>query len=592
MENLSCTVCLAAIIISGIGCQWVSSLTRIPSILLLLLTGITLGPVTGFIDPDELFGNLLTSMTSLSVAIILFEGSMSLLYSEIKKIGSIVNGLVTFGAAASAGATFLLLYFAVGYSFEFSLLQSTILVITGPTVINPMINQLGLKPTTKSILKWEGIVIDPVGAIAAVVVFEGIVGKAGHGTIEVILIAIIASLFFGILIGALGAWIITYSLRKFLIPVSIQSPVTLMILLIVFMGSNYLHTDSGLIAVTIMGFILGNQKKIEVTHIIDFKESLSIILISVLFIILSSSMEFKPLIDAIDETIVLFLFLIFVARPLTVLCSGAFWKLKLNEALFMCCIAPRGIVTAAIASLFALTLESLGYPEVEYLAPITFGIIIATVIFYSLFTPIAAKYLNVSQDRNKRVLIIGANTFARELGKILLKEGYEIQLIDPNYEKVAKTKQSAPLQVYRGTFLEYETKFPEIVETTQLLLALTESNDINSLAVVHFRKHIDESSLYQLTACTEKIQESIMGQRLFDEIHDFTYLTTLLETGYQIKSTKLSPEYTFQDWKSHHAGNGVLLFYINTHGELTPQTTENPIKPKNSGKIIFMTKTQ
>lgn len=578
---------LALIMVSGIGCQWISAVTRFPSIFLLLLAGILLGPVTGLIDPDAIFGNMLTPITSLSVAIILFEGGLSLHLNEVKKIGLLINSLVTVGTAVSIIAIFLFLYYAVGYSFEFSLLESAILVITGPTVIAPVIDQIRLEPTLRSILKWEGIIVEPIGAIAAVIIFEGIIGKPGHDAFEIIFYAIAASLIFGVSLGIIGALVIIYSLKKYWIPASIHIPVILMMLFIVFTISNAIHTDLGLIAVTIMGFILGNQKKVEITHIVNFKESLSIILISILFISLSGTIKTDLLIAASDESIALLFFMILVVRPLAVFCSGAFWKLKLNEAFFMCCIAPRGIVTAAVASLFGLELEMAGYSEAYYLAPIAFGIIIGTVVFYSFFTPFSARFLGIELGWDKRILIIGANRVARAIGKVLLNEGYEVQLIDPNFRKVIATKRSL-LPVFRGTFLEYETKFLEKIENIDVVFALTENNDINSLAIAHLRRYVDDSKLYQLSASTEKIQESLMGQRLFDEKHDFAALSALLAEGYRLKSTNLSPSFTLSDWEKKHQGKAFLLFQIGTYGELTPQTLNNPINPNNSGKIIYM----
>lgn len=589
MESESLTFTLALIVASGIGCQWLSSLTRIPSILLLLLVGLLLGPISGFINPQMTFGSLLTPITSLSVAVILFEGGMSLSLREVKKIGLVINSLVTIGALVTIVTTFLLLYYAIGFTFEFSLLQSAILVITGPTVITPLLNYLHVKPKVRSILKWEGIIIDPIGAIAAVIIFEALLGRPGTATLEIVLFAVVNSITFGVLFGALGAWVIIYSLRRFWIPDNIHSPVTLMMLLFVYTAANMIHIDSGLIAVTVMGFILGNQRRVEVSHIIDFKENLTVILISFLFISLAGTIETDLLIEALDETTVLLLFLIFVVRPLSVFCSGAFWMVKPKEALFMCCLAPRGIVTAAVASLFGLELAKAGYAEGPYLTPITFGVIIGSVIFYSLFTPLAARYLGVAEETNKRVIIVGANALARAIGSILVKEGFDVQLIDPNFWKVVETKRST-LPVFRGTFLEYEKKFPEKLEATDLVLALTENNDINSLAMIHLRRHFDESKLYQLPDCVERIKESIMGQRLFGEKNDFSSLIELLEKGYIMKSTRLSVEFSFNDWKKKHGEEAILLFQIQRKGVLTPQTFDKPLLPKDSGKVIYLCK--
>lgn len=588
MESSIIHYSLVIILIAGIGCQWVSSLTRIPSILLLLLVGVILGPISGVIQPDRIFGDLLSSIVSLSVAIILFEGGMSLNFRDIKDSGLVISNLVTFGAAASAISTFILLYYLLDYSFAFSLIQSVILVITGPTVVTPMLNQLHVKKKVRTILKWEGIVIDPIGAISAVIVLEALLRVPHHTTAREILLSIISSMTIGLSFGLLGAALLVFSIRKFLISDTIESPVTLMLLFAVYTLSNGIHLDSGLIAVTVMGFILGNQSKAEVHHILNFKESLTVILISFLFITLAGTINATLLWENAMGICLLLAFLIFVARPLTVLFSGAFWLVEPKEALFMCCIAPRGIVTAAMASLFSIELLKVGYEDAVLLTPVTFGVIVGSVVFYSLFTPLAARILGVSASTDKKVIIIGANTLAREIARILIKEEFELQLIDPDFWKVSATKRS-DLPVFAGTFLEYTNKFLEEMDSTDLVLALTENDDINSLAILHFRRYFNDAQLYQLPTKGNKIKESQMGQQLFGTEHSFTSLTKQIAEGSLLKSTRLTKNFTFKEWQEKHESKATLLFEIKKGGRLAPQTDTHPLSPKDSGKIIYLT---
>ncbi|MEC7838700.1 MAG: cation:proton antiporter [Chlamydiota bacterium] len=589
METDSHTTALTLLIVLGIASKWLSTLLRIPSILLLLIVGILIGPVFGIINPEKLLGNLLVPITSLSVAIILFEGGMSLRFRQIHQVKHIVNNIVTLGAFAGFIATYLFMYYLLGFSNTFSLLQSAILVITGPTVVTPMLNDLHVKPRIRAILKWEGIIIDPIGAIAAVIIFEGLLASPEHGPFEVVFQGFAFSFISGILIGGAGAAIIYYSIKKFWIPANLHSPVTLMMLFLVLATSNYFQADSGLISVTLMGLILGNQRKVKIAHITDFKENLSLILISFLFITLAGIIDSQLLIDTAKYNICIVLFLIFIARPLTVLFSGAFQTLEKKEALFMCCIAPRGIVTAVIASLFGLELSKVGYAQAELFAPITFGVIVGTVTFYSIFTPLAARFLNVSASTDRKVLIVGANSLARAIGWALQKEDFEVQLIEPNFWKFAESKKSS-IPVYRGTFLAYENEYQEEIGNNDLLLAMTENDDVNSLAVIHLRSHFDESQLFQLGTKTEKIQKAHMGRHIFSKDCSSERLLGLIDEGYHIKATNLSQEFGFEEWLNKHGDTVILLFHIRKNGELIPNTEEVPLTPKNSGKIIYLTK--
>lgn len=586
--NMVYTVQLTAILFLGIFTKWISTAARIPSILLLLIVGVAAGPITGLINPGETLGELLIPITSLSVAIILFEGGLSLKFQDIKSVHQLIRNLVTFGAAAGFFATFLFLHFALGFETPFSLLLSAILMITGPTVITPLLHHLHIKQPVRSTLKWEGIVIDPVGALTAVILFEAILHQAESSFWGVIGSTLLKAAAIGLFFGGLGALIIYYSMKRFWIPDPLHSPVTLVIMLLMFTCSNLLQEDSGLLSVTIMGIALANQYKVMVSHIIDFKENLRVILISFLFIVLAGMMDLRSILETAEISALIFLFLIFIARPLGVFFSGAFFTLPVNQALFMCFLAPRGIVCAVIASLFGLRLTEIGYADAELLMPVTFAIIGGTVTFYSIAAPIAAKLLGVSTLDEKGILIMGANPLARAIGSVLQDEGFDVQHIDPHYQKAADTKKSL-LKVFTGTFLEYEKEHLDQFDEMSMFLAMTENNDINSMAVSHMRSHFDESALFQLPTNTKKIRESLMGQQLFSNPYDYETLSHLLAKGAVIKATQLTPEFTYDDWKeTYQEKNAILLFYINSSGTLIPQTKDSPLEPTSSGKLIFM----
>jgi NhaP-type Na+/H+ or K+/H+ antiporter len=588
MANEETTIALSSIIVLGILTQWVSSILKIPSILLLLIVGVLTGPMLGFIDPGKVLGNLLIPITSLSMAIILFEGGLSLRLRETKEIGHVIRNIVSLGAAAGFFAIYCFLYYGLNFSATFSLVESAILLISGPTVVIPLLNHLHVKQPVRSILKWEGIMIDPIGALTAVIIYEGLVAGSEHAVAETIVYGIFTSVAIGILLGSLGALFLLYCLRRFWIPDVLHSPMTLMIVLFVFMVSNALYSEAGLLSVTLMALILANQSKTKISHIIDFKENLSLILISFLFITLAGNIDLERIKESAWICTLLVLFLVVVVRPLTVFFSGAFTSLPKNQALFMCFLAPKGIVTGIMASLLGFKLGQIGYADAMYFAPITFGVIVGTVTIYSIFTPLASRLLNVSANEETGVLIIGANLLAREVGKALMNAGADIQLIDANYWKVAETKKST-LPVYRGTFLAFEKENLEKLDQMSLMLAMTENDDVNSLAVIHLQSHFNVSQLFQLPTNTTKIEESLMGQQLFNDQSDYNTLSRLLEDGYIIKTTNLSPEFTFEDWKEKYKNQqAALLFHVQSSGKIVPQTKGSDLIPVSKGKIIFI----
>jgi len=368
MEPLSIAISLTAILVLGILAKWIGWATRIPSILLLLLIGLLVGPILGWIQTQPLFGNLLLPIVSLSVAIILFEGGLNLRFRDLKDVGHVILLLVTVGAGVGFALSTLFLHYAVGFSWAFSLLESSILVVTGPTVIIPLLEHLNIKEPTKSILKWEGIVIDPIGATLAILIFDSLRQQTTEKAIEIMIFGAVKTFIVGTLTGFVMAYLILFILRRFLIPNALQNPVVLMFVLGAFTIANTIQEDSGLISVTIMGLILANQAQTQVRKIADFKENLKTILIGFLFITLAAAINLQTLKESLFESLALLIFLIFVARPASVLISTIFSKLKWNEILFMSFMAPRGIIAAAISALFGLLLADVDYKHAHFFA--------------------------------------------------------------------------------------------------------------------------------------------------------------------------------------------------------------------------------
>jgi NhaP-type Na+/H+ or K+/H+ antiporter len=365
-----------------------------------------------------LFGDLLFPIVSLSVAIILFEGSLTLKFKDLSGHGSMVRNLFNLSTLSALITRLIaapIAHYAMGMSWEMAFLFGAIDTVTGPTVIVPMLRTV--RPSTKiaNILRWEGIVIDPIGALLAVLVFEYIIST--QYALSHTLIAFAKTISVGVIVGALSGYIMGIILRNNWIPHYIVNTAVLTLMLGAFEGSNVIAHESGLLTVTIMGMRLANMKRVEVDDISEFKETLSVLLISGLFILLASRIELSAMLKLGWGSVIVLLFIMFVARPISVFISSLGTDLNWQEVALLSWIAPRGIVAAAVSALFALKLEALNYAQVKLLVPMVFLVIIATVVIQSLSSVKVAEYLVLRAPASDGYLILGGGLFSRSFAK-------------------------------------------------------------------------------------------------------------------------------------------------------------------------------
>mgnify|MGYP003665867966 FL=1 len=582
---------LASILALGISAQWLAWKTKLPAILLLLGFGIVAGPVTGLLDPDKLMGDLLSPFVSISVAIILFEGGLSLKMSEFKKIGGTVIKLITIGVLVTWVLSSLAALYILDLGLELSVLFGAILIVTGPTVIVPLLRQV--RPTEKvaSVVKWEGIVNDPIGAMMAVLIFEiilsggfdSISGKAG--------LTILTTIVDGTFFGALGAGIMYFTLKKHWIPEYLQNPVTLTIVVGIFVISNHLQHESGLMAVTIMGIILANQKSARIKHIIEFKENLQVLLISTLFILLASRLKVSSL-EYFNWSSALFLVvLILLIRPISIYLSTIGSKLSFKEKAFVAWMAPRGIVAAAISAVFALRLEQEGYAAAEQLVPYTFIVIITTVTIYGLTASPVARLLNVAKADPTGVVILGAHNWAREIAQAIKDLGFKVLVADSNWENISKARKSG-LQTYYGNILS-EYAMDEIdLEGIGKMLSLTPNDEVNSLASIHFSEIFSNSHVFQLaplsSASKKEVEsnDSLSGRTLFSKGMNFNKISEFLNSGAGIRKTPITSEFSFEDYKENYGDHALPLFSVSKTDKIEPFVLDNPPSPQPGDVII------
>ncbi|MBU3012648.1 cation:proton antiporter [Polaribacter vadi] len=509
---------LAGIIILGILAQWVAWKFKIPAILPLILIGLLVGPIAAeylsedgskWIEPiwngeKGLFpGESLYYFVSLAISIILFEGGLTLKRSEIKNVGPVITKLITLGSAITFFGAGVVAHYVFGLGWDLSYLFAGLIIVTGPTVITPILRNIPLKKDISTVLKWEGILIDPIGALVAVLVFEFISVGGGGGFTKTALIEFGKILLFGTTFGFTFAHALAYAVNKKLIPHYLLNVVSLSTVLLVFVESEIFAHESGLLAVVVMGMVLGNGKLKNLKELLYFKESLSVLLISILFILLAANINMKDLLLLYTwKTASLFAIVVFIIRPLAVFASTYKSKLKLNEKLFISWVGPRGIVAAGIASLFGSKLLKQGVEGAEYITPLVFMIVLGTVLLNATTARLFAKMVGVFLKRSNGILIVGASKPARLIAAFLTKKGKRVVLIDSNKNFIEKATEN-DLEAFNVNI--YDDELTDNIELNDVgyLIALTGNDSVNKYALNNFSKAFGEHGSFRLASSSE-----------------------------------------------------------------------------------------
>lgn len=589
-------ISITSIFVFGIGAQWIAWRFNLPAILLLLISGILAGPVFGLLDPDALMGELFTPFISVSVAIILFEGGLSLRFSELKDSGGVIGNLVSIGVLITWIVISLSSYLILDFDIELSILLGAILVVTGPTVVIPLLRQVRPSGQVGSILKWEGIVIDPIGAMLAVLVFEVILTTGVSAATSAILMSVVKTIFLGTLCGLAGAGVIYFILKKHMLPDFLQNPVSLMIVVLVFTVSNEFQHESGLWATTLMGIVLANQKAAYIHHIIEFKENLRVLLLSALFILLAARVELSELMANLNWKILAFLgVIILIARPLSVYASSLFSNISWKEKLFLSWMAPRGVVAASISSIFAISLVQNGFEQASQLVPIVFIVIICTVAIYGLPAAWVARKLGVAKPVPNGLLILGVKDWSILIAKKLKEEGIKVLMADSNLNNASKAR-SENLDAFHGNVLS-EFAIDDInLDGIGKMVAFTPNDEVNSLATLRFSDILGRSNVFQLPANNklneddDEVSDHISGRILFDRDFNYTKLATSIHSEEDLQTAHLTADYTFSDFmdSDDQDGKKVLLFHITSNNELYPYTIDYPNNPTKGDKLIYI----
>ncbi|MFI4870588.1 MAG: cation:proton antiporter [Phycisphaerales bacterium JB061] len=581
----------------GVFAQVAAVRMKMPAILLLLVIGILVGPVLReimddsliAIDPDDLLNDLLTPIVGLSVGMILYEGGLTLSFRELKTGAKVITMLVTVGAAITWLLSAFLAVVVLKLPWGLALVFGAILTVSGPTVVLPLVRHVRPKGATGSILRWEGIVIDPIGALLAVIVFEAVLVGGGQAAAYDVFYRVVYTIIVGGGLGFIAGWFMALIIRNFLVPDYLQNAVSFAMVIVTYAVCDKLQPESGLLATTVMGMYLANQKSADVEHILEFKENLRVLLISSLFIVLAARLDLSDLQDLGWSTFFFVLLLILLIRPVAVIFSTMGSRLNWREKALLACVAPRGIVAAAIAPVLAHELSD-RYPEhADRLAPLMFAVIVGTVMVYSICAPIAARKLKLADTNPQGVLILGGQPWARAIGKKLKSLGVHAMIVDTNYANTAAAWMDG-VPAHHGSVMSDGALNDLELTGIGRFVALTPNDQVNTLASQKMVRAFGSVNVYRLAGREadenkDKKHEDV-GRVLSRPSATYKAITTLFGKSGGVQVTELTAENTLEKFIQEKGDSAIPLFVLGESGKLTVVAPQQAIPFQPGQKLI------
>ncbi|MEK9211529.1 cation:proton antiporter [Sphingomonas sp. 2378] len=576
---------MALIGVLGIGAQWIAWRTGWPAIALMLAAGVIAGPITGVIIPEHTFGDLLEPMISVAVALILFEGGLSLNFRELRKTEGAVTRLMMIGIPLGWVLGSLACYYVAGLVWPVAILFAGILVVTGPTVVIPLLRQSNIAARPRAILKWEAIVNDPFGALCAVITYEYLRRVDQGGTLLSVVVALLGAAVVSGLIGYGMARAIAWAFPRGHVPEYLKAPVLLVAVIGTFVLSNLIQQETGLLAVTVMGVAVANMRLDSLRDIHPFKENVTVLLISGVFVLLSASLDLNVL-RLFEWRFAAFLFaLLFLVRPATVLIALAFSKIPWNERLLVAWIAPRGVVAVAVSGLFALRLDQLGYGNGNILVTLSFAVVVATIIAHGFSIRYVARWLKVTGATQKGLLIVGSTPWSISLAQQIQSLGLPVTIADTSWQRLSGPRQ-AGIGTYHGEILAETTEERLDLTQFQVLVATTDNEAYNALVCNEFAHDIGRDSVYQLGGSGDdedhrSLPEALRGRAMFTTGHGVEDILQREAAGWTFRKTRISEQFNFDHARSALPDEADMLFVLRKDGRIrffthaarpTPQT--------------------
>ncbi len=591
---------IALIGVMGMGAQWLAWRLRLPAIVLLLLAGVLAGPATGFVNPAEDFGTIYRPLVSLAVAIILFEGGLTLNFKEISETSTAVRRIIIFGGPLVWVMTALSAHYIGGLSWPTAVVLGAILVVTGPTVITPLLRQAQLAARPASLLKWEAIVNDPIGALFAVVAFEVIlvlIGQHQGGSLAYVVVAAFAVAVAG---GYVAARAIHWAFVRGVVPEFLKAPILLATVLLAYALTNLVLEEAGLLTVTVMGIVLANTRIASLAEMRRFKETITVFLVSGIFILLTASLTVEDF-KSLDWRAALFVAsLLLVVRPLAIMTATAGSGATFAERTLSSWIAPRGVVAVAVSGLFGGALADAGIADANRMVAFTFAVVVTTIVLHGFTLGPLASLLKLKSAEKPGLLIAGGPRWAIDLARKLRDMDVPVMIADPNWNHIAEARLSE-VPVFYGDILSEEAHHSIDPKRFSTLIAVTDNDAYNSLVCTDFAPELGRSHVYQLGRGADQSKRmslnfTLGGRPLTEEGVDFRTLRERHWQGWTFQATKLTEEFDYDAYLNSRAEEAIVLLWVKPSGKLvfaagatgTPSTDDRiisftPAKERRAG---------
>lgn len=598
MDDIASKIALIGVL--GIFAQWLAWRFHLPAIVLLSTAGIIAGPVLGLLNPVEDFGSLFKPVIGLAVAIILFEGGLTLNFAEIRDTSKAVRRLVFVGAPIAWVIGSLAAHFVGGFGWPAALILSGIFVVTGPTVIMPLLRNAKLAKRPAALLRWEAIIADPIGALFAVLAFELylVFGAldSHHDLSEVMIRFLIA-----MPVGALGGWYLGKGISALfirgIVPEFLKAPVIIIVLLAAYVATNHILEEAGLLTVTAMGVAMANTRIASLAEMRRFKEVMTIMLVSALFVILTATLDFELLMSLGWREGLYILLLLLVVRPVSVWLSTVGTELSLSERFLTGWIAPRGIVAVAVTGLFGAALTDLGNPDGQRMVAMAFAVVFITVILHGFSLAPLAKMLGLSSKEKPGLLLVGGNTFSSDLAKELKDLDVPVTVADTNFNHL-RGARLAGVPTYYGEILSEAREHRLDVHGFGHLIAASDNDAYNALVCTELAHEFGRSNTLQLATTTDEAHENralsftVGGRRLFSKPIKAEDAVEKLRNGYSFQTTQITQEFSFDDYLAQRGDESLVVCVVNEKGSLSFATSSAFPEGKAGDRVISFAPTK
>ncbi|MFP4614713.1 MAG: cation:proton antiporter [Thiohalorhabdus sp.] len=527
VQTLEVGITLAVVL--GIFAQWVAWRFGFPAIVLLAACGLLLGPGLGVLNPTSDFGPLYHTLVGLAVAIILFEGGFSLKRKEIEGVTRGVIRLISVGVVLAWILGSLAAHYIAGLAWPLAITIGAILVVTGPTVVGPLLRHAKLQPRPASLVKWEGIINDPLGALLAILSFEYALGLgtgSGEGTIWELSIQLLGALVFASVLGGGAGLALGRLFRTGLVPEFLKAPGLLAFVMLVYVVANTLLHEAGLLAATAMGLVMGNMELADALDLRRFKENIVVFLVTLLFVLLTADIDPDTLARLDWRALAFVAAMLFVVRPLAVLLSTVGSSIRGGERVLLAWVAPRGVVAAAMAGILGESLSHAGYQHADLIFPLVFAIILTTVLLHGLTIRPLANRLGLTAGSPNGLLLVGASPWSIQLAQRLHEEGVRVILADPSSHRLSAA-DAVGVPTHVGEVLSDLGRQQLDLAGIGNLLAATDNSAYNALVCTRFAHELGRNHVFQLPAGkgteeeTPEFSHEVRGRTAFSD--DATY---------------------------------------------------------------------